>query len=34
MLAFFAWFGGGEWSLDRQRRSHRGAAAAQVDQRA
>lgn len=35
MLAFFAWFGGGEWSLDRQRRSHRSTrAAAQVDQRA
>jgi putative oxidoreductase len=35
MLSFFAWFGGGEWSLDRQRKSHRASqSGAQADQRA
>ena len=35
MLSFFAWFGGGEWSLDRQRKSHRSSqSSAQADQRA
>jgi putative oxidoreductase len=35
MLVFFAWFGGGEWSLDRQRLAQRTTrTAAGADQRA
>ncbi|HWO14794.1 MAG TPA: DoxX family protein [Polyangiaceae bacterium] len=32
MLIFFAWFGGGQWSLDWQRQAHRAAAPTRADQ--